>query len=88
MTNTEKVFIGMYDNRYGTDIKVSRNRETLEAWRKQIALDEFDEMFPDFDADSDFDEELDGPLTELHKVAYYWAEVEGESFTIVEEYIV
>lgn len=47
MIGKQTVFVGVYENKYGTDIRVFRTREGVEKWKDSIADENWENEFPD-----------------------------------------
>lgn len=67
-----KVYVGIYEHRYGTDVRVFDSYDKVEAWRQSIADEYFEGEFRGVEKSETINEVTD----------YYWDNIENEWFNI------
>jgi hypothetical protein len=67
-----KVYVGIYEHRYGTDVRVFDHIDKVEGWRQSIAEEYF---FNEFRG-------VEKPQTLEETTDYYWNNIENEWFNV------
>jgi len=70
-----KVYVAIYEHKYGNDIRVFNDMKKAEEWRVEIADEWFDDVFRG---------DLKKPLDTNEMAGLYWSNVQDEWFNIEE----